>query len=73
MKGAIVGVSYIGKANAVFLAPQNEVVALDIGADPVGMINRWSENLEGEKTKVHLLGLSIGTYDAITNTVIERL
>ena len=42
MKIAVVGLGYVGLANAVLLAQHNEVVALDTDANRVDMINRAS-------------------------------
>ncbi|MEA5657337.1 MAG: UDP-glucose 6-dehydrogenase, partial [Cutibacterium granulosum] len=39
MKIAVAGLGYVGMANAVLLAQHNHVIALDIDADRVRLVN----------------------------------
>lgn len=54
MKIAVVGTGYVGLANAVLLAQHNEVVALDINAERVDMINRGESTVEDTELELFL-------------------
>ena len=40
MKIAVVGLGYVGLANAVLLSQYNEVIAIEIDAEKVKMVNK---------------------------------
>lgn len=54
MKIAIAGLGYVGLSNAVLLAQHNEVVAIDIAADKVGMLNRKQSPIEDAEIEDYL-------------------
>ena len=58
MKIAIAGLGYVGLSNAVLLAQHNEVVAIDIAADKVAMLNNKQSHIE--EAEKQLLPLQAG-------------
>lgn len=54
MKIAIAGTGYVGLSNAVLLAQHNEVVAIDIIAEKVAMLNRLQPTIEDVEIEDYL-------------------
>jgi len=59
MKIAIVGTGYVGLSNAVLLAQNNEVVALDIDAEKVDLINSGQSPIEDAEIEDFLSNKSL--------------
>lgn len=56
MKIAVIGMGYVGLSNAVLLARQHEVIAVDISAEKVDLINRRISPLEDVEIQKYLTG-----------------
>lgn len=54
MKIAVVGMGYVGLANAILLAQHNEVVALDTDSEKVAMLNQKCSPIEDEEIQEYL-------------------
>lgn len=59
MKIAIAGTGYVGLSNAVLLAQQNEVVALDIVAEKVALLNQRKSPIEDPEIEDYLRNKSL--------------
>ncbi len=67
MKIVVVGIGYVGLANAILLAQDNEVVALDIEEKRVDMINDRISPIEDLEIKNYLSNKKLNLY-ATTNS-----
>jgi UDPglucose 6-dehydrogenase len=54
MKISIVGTGYVGLSNAVLLAQHNQVIAIDIVAEKVAMLNRKQSTIEDVEIEEYL-------------------
>ena len=54
MKIAVAGIGYVGLSNAVLLAQNNEVIALDINKEKVEMINNKKSPIKDDEIEEYL-------------------
>ena len=66
MKIAVAGTGYVGLSNAILLAQHNEVVALDIIATKVDMLNIRQSPIEDDYIQAYLKKESLN-FKATTN------
>ena len=59
MKIAIAGTGYVGLSNGILLAQHNEVVALDIDAEKIGMLNRKTSPIADNEIEDYLKNKSL--------------
>jgi UDPglucose 6-dehydrogenase len=59
MKIAVAGIGYVGLANAILLAQQNEVVALDMVADKVSLLRQKKSPIEDKDVEYFLANKSL--------------
>ena len=54
MKILVLGLGYVGTANAVLLSQQNEVVCYDLNADRINLINNKKSPIEDKEVYEYL-------------------
>ena len=54
MKILVLGLGYVGTANAVLLSQQNEVVCYDLNADRINLINDKKSPIEDKEASEYL-------------------
>ena len=54
MKILVLGLGYVGTANAVLLSQQNEVICYDLNADRINLINDKKSPIEDKEASEYL-------------------
>jgi UDPglucose 6-dehydrogenase len=67
LKITVVGIGYVGLANAVLLAQNNEVVAIDLDIEKVNLVNKRISPIEDKEIKYYFKEKKLHLQATISN------